>query len=471
MPSLPSVASAIGSMDLKIRRNSLSRRLFLSSAVWTLLVLPIAAIVLISLYRGAVERSFDARLNQYLESLIATTSPEQGLDIIEPSGIGDPLFGVPSSGWYWEIRSQGGPPLNLKSPSLVSESLTLPSQNGIAPDETEIRKAYIPGPERQLMRILEREITISLKDQQRRYIYAVAGDAVEIDEIVDEFTAMLTTSFCILGLGLLIATFFQVQYGLRPVRDIGEKLAAIRSGKASRLEGEMPDEIEPLQVELNALIQSNQAIIERARTHVGNLAHALKTPLSVITNEARGQDGEFSGKVAEQAELMREYITHHLTRAQIAARISIVGGVTDVHETLSSLTNVLSRIYSERNITFSLECPGDAKFRGEKQDLQEMVGNLLDNACKWAKSKVTISVEAAASAKHLTVHVDDDGPGLSDSELKAVIKRGKRLDETKPGSGLGLAIVADLSEMYFGSFALQPAPGGGVRAKLVLPAA
>jgi signal transduction histidine kinase len=458
-------------MDLKIRRNSLSRRLFLSSAVWTLIVLPIAGIVLVSLYRGAVERSFDARLNQYLEYLIAITSPDQGIDIIEPTSLGEPLFGVPGSGWYWEIRSQGGPPLGFKSASLVSEALTLPSQIGVAPDETEIRKAYIPGPEKQPMRLLEREITISLRDQQRRYIYAVAGDALEIDEVVDEFTTMLTTSFLLLGLGLLLATFFQVRYGLRPVRDIGEKLAAIRSGKASRLEGEMPEEIEPLQVELNALIQSNQAIIERARTHVGNLAHALKTPLSVITNEARGQEDEFAGKVAGQAELMREYITHHLTRAQIAARISIVGGVTDVNETLSSLTHALSRIYSERNITFSVDCPGDAKFRGEKQDLQEMVGNLLDNACKWAKSRVTVSVEAANGARQLTVHVDDDGPGLAPAELEAVIKRGKRLDETKPGSGLGLSIVADLSEMYYGSFVLQPAPTGGVRAKLVLPAA
>jgi signal transduction histidine kinase len=470
-------------MDLKIRRNSLSRRLFLSSAVWTLIVLPIAGIVLVSLYRGAVERSFDARLNQYLEYLIGITAPEQGIDIVPPPSLGEPAFGRPGSGWYWEIRAQGGPPLNLKSESLVSETLKLPSQIGVTPDETEIRKAYIPGPENEPMRVLEREITISLGDQQRRYIYAVAGDAMEIDQVVDDFTAMLTTSFFILGLGLLLATFFQVRYGLRPVRDIGEKLAAIRSGKASRLEGEMPEEIEPLQVELNALIQSNQAIIERARTHVGNLAHALKTPLSVITNEARGQtsqvkangkDEEFAGKVAEQAELMREYITHHLTRAQIAARISIVGGVTDVNETLNSLTHALSRIYSDRNITFSVDCPGDAKFRGEKQDLQEMVGNLLDNACKWAKSRVTISVEAAkpgSSARQLTVHVDDDGPGLPPTELEAVIQRGKRLDETKPGSGLGLSIVADLSEMYYGSFVLQPAPTGGVRAKLVLPAA
>lgn len=459
-----------------MKRNSLSRRLFLSSAVWTLLVLPIAAVVLISFYRNAVERSFDARLNQYLEYLIAITSPDQGIDIMEPSSLGEPLFSLPSSGWYWEIQSQGGAPIGFKSSSLASEALTLPSQTGVAPDETDIRKAYMPGPDRQSLRVLEREITISQRDQQRRYTYAVAGDATEIAAEVNTFATMLAIAFCLLGAGLLAATFFQVRYGLLPVTGIGEKLAAIRSGQASRLEGSLPDEIQPLQDELNALIQSNQAIIERARTHVGNLAHALKTPLSVITNEARDRDDEFAEKVAGQAELMREYITHHLSRAQVAARVSIVGGVTDVCDTLNALTNALSHIYSERNINFQVECPPDAKFRGEKQDLQEMVGNLLDNACKWAESNVSVHVQTDADAKSpnprfLTVLVDDDGPGLSASELETVTTRGKRLDETKPGSGLGLAIVADLSEMYYGSFILQPAPTGGVRAKLTLPAA
>ena len=439
-------------------------------------MLPIAAVVLISLYRDAVERSFDARLNQYLEYLIAITSPDQGIEIVEPGSLGEPLFGLPSSGWYWEIKSLGAAPLAFKSISLVSEALKLPSEVGIAPDETEIRKAYLPGPDNQALRILEREITITQQDQQRRYVYAVAGDATEIDDEVGAFGTMLAIAFCMLGAGLLIATFFQVRYGLRPLRDIRDKLAAIRSGKASKLEGSLPDEIQPLQEELNALIQSNQAIIERARTHVGNLAHALKTPLSVITNEARGHNNEFAEKVAGQATLMREYITHHLSRAQVAARVSIVGGVTDVNETLNALTNTLSRIYSERNIDFLVECPPDAKFRGEKQDLQEMVGNLLDNACKWADSKVSIHVETAkniksANPRQLIVLVDDDGPGLSPPELEAVVKRGKRLDETKPGSGLGLSIVADLSEMYYGSFSLQAAPQGGVRARLTLPAA
>jgi signal transduction histidine kinase len=459
-----------------MKRNSLSRRLFLSSALWTLLVLPFTGAVLISLYRDAVERSFDARLNQYLEYLIAVTSPDEGVNIVEPTALGEPLFSLPFSGWYWEIKALGEPGLLFKSDSLVSEALVMPSERGITPDATEIRKAYLDGPEKQTLRVLEREIAITEKEQQKRYIYAMAGDAAEIENEVDAFAMMLAVAFCMLGAGLLIATFFQVRYGLRPLNEIRERLQAIRSGRAAMLEGSPPEEIQPLQEELNALIQSNQDIIERARTHVGNLAHALKTPLSVITNEARSNDGEFAVKIAEQSALMREYITHHLTRAQVAARVSIVGGVTDVNETVSSISHALSRIYSERNLTFRVDCPPEAKFRGEKQDLQEMMGNLLDNACKWANSRidVTVSIERPprpATASHLQVLIDDDGPGLSETELQSAIIRGKRLDETKPGSGLGLSIVADLSAMYYGSFELLRSPAGGLRAKLMLPAA
>jgi signal transduction histidine kinase len=459
-----------------MKRNSLSRRLFLSSALWTLLVLPFTGAVLISLYRDAVERSFDARLNQYLEYLIAVTSPDQGVDIDEPTALGEPLFSLPFSGWYWEIKVMGEQGIRFKSESLVSEALTLPSEKAVTPDETEIRKAYLDGPEQQTLRTLEREIAISEKDQQKRYVYAVAGDASEIENEVDAFGMMLAVAFCMLGAGLLIATFFQVRYGLRPLNEIRERLQKIRSGEAAMLEGSPPEEIQPLQQELNALIQSNQDIIERARTHVGNLAHALKTPLSVITNEARANEGEFAAKVAEQAGLMREYVTHHLTRAQVAARVSIVGGVTDVSETVNSISHALSRIYSERHLTFKVDCPPDAKFRGEKQDLQEMMGNLLDNACKWAHSEIAISVSVerppkSVGANHLQVLIDDDGPGLSEGELQSAITRGKRLDETKPGSGLGLSIVADLSAMYYGSFELLRSPAGGLRAKLMLPAA
>jgi signal transduction histidine kinase len=205
--------------------------------------------------------------------------------------------------------------------------------------------------------------------------------------------------------------------------------------------------------------------------HVGNLAHALKTPLSVIRNEAQAHQGPLSDKVVEQAEIMRTQITHHLDRARVAARSSLIGDATEVDSVLQALKRTLDRIYDERGIDLEVEESPGLKFQGEKQDLEEMVGNLLDNACKWAKTSVRVSTEHRTGRSRFSVIVDDDGPGLTEEEREKAVKRGQRLDETKPGSGLGLSIVADLAHLYKGRFALEPSPEGGLRARLELPAA
>ena len=454
-----------------MRTNSLAFRLFASAAAWTLVVLPVTAFLLISLYRQALERSFDARLGVYLTSLVASTSQEGGATPKEPTDFGQPIFGIPFSGWYWQIMpldATGRP--DFVSDSLLDQQLDLPSQSSIAPDESLTRRAYIVGPNQQRLRIVEREIKPAGQDSAS-YSYAVAGDSAEIDRDLAEFTTMLIAALAVAGLGLVIATFFQVRFGLSPLRAIHRALAAIRSGEAERLEGELPLEIKPLQQELNALIQSNREIVERARTHVGNLAHALKTPLSVVSNEARNQEGALASKVIEQAEIMRTQITHHLDRARVAARSGAIGDVTDVGAVLEALKRALDRIYEERGIDVELITLAGLKFQGERHDFEEMVGNLLDNACKWARSKVTASAERNAGEARFTVIVDDDGPGLTETERERVVKRGQRLDETKPGSGLGLSIVADLAHLYKGRFLLEPSPEGGLRARLELPAA
>jgi signal transduction histidine kinase len=454
-----------------MRLNSLAFRLFASAAAWTLIVLPATAILLISLYRNAVERNFDARLNVYLTSLVAATAAAGGAQPKAPANLGAPEFTLPFSGWYWQIKPLDGSarPL-LVSDSLLDQQLKLPSQNAIPPDKTLTRRAYADGPEQQRLRTLEREIRPA-GGHGTAYSYAVAGDAAEIDRDLSEFTRLLIAALGVLGLGLLIATFFQVRFGLRPLRAIRQKLAEIRSGEAEKLEGEIPDEIRPLQRELNALIQSNREIVDRARTHVGNLAHALTTPLSVISNEARTQKSPLSDKVVEQAEIMRTQITHHLDRARVAARSSVIGDITDVDQVLQALKRTLDRIYGERGLDLIIGGGTGLKFQGERQDFEEMVGNLLDNACKWAKSRVKANARRADGVARFTVTVDDDGPGLNEAELAKGVKRGQRLDESKPGSGLGLSIVADLAHLYKGRFELEPSPEGGLRAKLELPAA
>jgi signal transduction histidine kinase len=260
-----------------------------------------------------------------------------------------------------------------------------------------------------------------------------------------------------------------------PLRSIEQGLAEVRSGKASKLEGEPPAEIEPLQVELNALILSNQDIVDRARTQVGNLAHALKTPLAVITNEAREDKSALGAKVAEQAELMRDQVQHYLDRARVAARVGVIGRSTVIAPVIEPIVRALERIHQDRGIAISVQCPELVRFQGERQDLEEMLGNLLDNACKWAKKNVQIKVSAApdpkgAGGRRVIVAVDDDGPGLAAEERARIGKRGLRLDETKPGSGLGLSIVTDLVQSYRGTLELSESRSGGLSVRLDLPA-
>jgi signal transduction histidine kinase len=330
----------------------------------------------------------------------------------------------------------------------------------------------VSGPEDQRLRLVER--TVDLGDDGR-YLVAVAGDALEIDEETQSFDRAILVTLGVLAVVLLLTTMFQVRFGLAPLKRISDSLAAIRSGSAERLQGSFPEEIAPLARETNALLDANREIVERARTHVGNLAHALKTPLSVMMNEARG-DEPLAVKVREQANVMRDQVQRHLERARIAARANVVGTVTEVSPVVTALARSMEKIHRDRGIAIDIETPRDTRFRGERPDLEEMVGNLVDNACKWAQSRVAVEVlsergESFTAGSTLRVVVDDDGPGLTPSERERVARRGDRLDETKPGSGLGLSIVVDLAALYGGALTLGTAPIGGLRAELVLPAA
>ncbi|MDZ4789657.1 MAG: ATP-binding protein [Hyphomicrobiales bacterium] len=455
--------------------NSLAFRLFVSFAVWSLLVLPVTALVLVSGYRGQIEDGFNEDLNVYLTYLIGSTYPDKGVELKAPN-LGEARFLLPLSGYYWQIKTLGtSQPTIIQSESLVSETLKLPSELGVSPDLQLIRVAEIDGPDEQKLRVMEREVSYSDGDQQQSFSYAVALDKSGAEEAIYDFTATLILNLMILAAGLMLATFFQVRYGLWPLRDIGTRLSAIRSGEAERLEGVLPQEILPLQNELNALIQSNVHIVDRARTHVGNLAHALKTPLSVIINEAQTTDSPFAEKVAEQADVMRQQIDHHLNRARIAARSGVIGSVAPVKPIVTALGSALERIYRDRNLTVTIEGPADLKFKGEKQDLEDIVGNLMDNAFKWAQSSVTLTVAqspaSGSEVRMFTVVVSDDGPGLTEEQRASVIKRGRRYDETRPGSGLGLSIVADLAHLYQGKFVLEKADAGGLKAIISLPSA
>src|SRR5246127_2109484 len=403
-----------------MRRNSLATRLFFSATAWVVVILTITGFALSSVYRNATERAFDRRLNLYLRPLTAEVPPPDEPADRQFQSLGEPLFELPLSGWYWQItRTDTEKPDVRASRSLWDRKLPKLDERGLDLTAAGIRVTYVDGPEGQSLRMVERPVDLGAEG---KFMVSVAGDATEIFDETRSFDYYLGGTFAALGIVLLLTTIFQVRFGLAPLKRISEPIADIRSGRAERLEGVFPVEIAPLARETNALIDANRGIVERARTHVGNLAHAIKTPLSVIVNEASAHGPDpFANKVLEQADVMRNQVAHHLERARIAARVTIVATVTEVAPAIEALRRTMEKIHRDRDITIEVKADPHARFRGERQDLEEMVGNLVDNACKWASSRVDIEVlverpPEPGAGPLLRIVVDDDGRGLSEAE-------------------------------------------------------
>lgn len=455
-----------------MRINSLAFRLIASAAGWSVVVLVVTGLILSSLFQNAVQRNFDLRLQAYLKGLIANTELGEHGRLVQPRALGETRFDIPFSGWYWQITElDTDDPDLLASRSLFDFRLPLPHNRAIRPDRQSLRRAYVPGPEDQRLRIIEREIR--LVGSEQAYSFAVAGDGAEITAEVAAFNNILFIAMSLLAFGLVAAAIVQVRFGLQPLRRLQRALSRIREGKQERLGGEYPVEIEPVAKELNALLRANQDVVERARTHVGNLAHALKTPLSVISNEARSHRGALARKVMEQTGLMSDQINLYLDRARMAAGARVLGAVTGVEPVTRRLVRAVRRIYSDKRLEITTEIDKQIRFRGESQDLEEMMGNLIDNACKWASKHVRIAAgphdPGESGHSMMEIVVDDDGPGLPAGRRKEVLKRGRRLDESKPGAGLGLAIASELAGAYGGRIELKASPLKGLQARLLLP--
>ena len=449
---------------------SLVRRLVLLAAVWSTGVLVASAILLGLLFEQAALRRFDRGLADLTDSLAASALPDPagGVRVRDP---GDLRTRRVYSGRYWQVsrtRPDGRADVLARSRSLWDTELALPANlAGILDSQPSGAHSYeAAGPGDQRLRV--RATRLVLPGAVAPVIVLTAEDRRPVDAEVHRFFAATAAVFVLLALGLIAAVVVQVRLGLRPLFALSQEIADLRSGRADQLGGAYPSELTSLADQLNALVRHNRESLERQRAHVGNLAHALKTPLAVLSAAAVSEKGGLADLVTQQAGVMQTQVDHHLRRARAAARLPGAGAVTPVAEVLDDLARTLMRLHQEAGIRIDWDAPDDLVFLGERQDLLEICGNLLENACKWGRGRIRIR-GAASGPDRLVLEIDDNGPGLDPERRRDALTRGGRLDESAPGSGLGLSIVSDLVRAYGGGLDLADSPMGGLRVRLDLP--
>ncbi len=428
--------------------------------------------ILSGLFRGAVQESLDDQLRFDLDGLLAAAEVDAPQHVALENRFADPRFERVFSGWYWQIEPQATQDAEEQpetSRSLWDQTI---NPQGLVSADNNTQWGYADGPDGQRLRVLVREITLPRAvggvRENGKFRFLVASSVNETENDVLQFNRTLLWSFVLFSLGLLAAIAIQVRVGLEPLHRVSESLARIREGRAQCLEGEFPAEIAPLAKELNGLIAHSSEVVGRARAHVANLAHFLKTPLTVLANEAASSQSPLAETVTRQVNSMRRQVDHYLARARAAGALDVLGSRTDISSSLGDLSRVLTRMHVEKTLAIDLDVAPGLAFRGEREDFEEMAGNLLDNACKWARTRVQVKAAPLETGRFL-LSVEDDGPGLPPDKRSEQIERGKRLDESVPGTGLGLAIVRDISKLYGGTLTLAQASLGGLKVCLELP--
>jgi signal transduction histidine kinase len=455
------------------RRPSLVRRLVVLAAAWSLATLVVAGVVLTMRFQNAAQGRLEDRVDETIQILAAKTEVQQG-KLVAPT-LTNQRYSITYSGSYWQVADVS--PTNLLTPVLFTKSLlnafiAAPPQ-GVRvllaqPGQTYFYNAL--GPDGKSLRVGAR-LYKSMTGYPRPVVFMAAEDRTQEDKDVRGFAVYTAIALILVAGGMVAGLFIQVRVGLQPLFDLKREIAEVRKGKADALVQDYPAELEPLAQELNALVAHNREVVERQRTHVGNLAHALKTPISVMLAEA---DSAPKSKLAEvvrrQASALHEQVDHHLRRARAATRTQGQRERTPLAPVLDELSRTLERIFRDKGVRIDWDCDDELAFQGERQDLQEIVGNVMENAGKWCRSRVRVTAEPAGPGL-LSVVVEDDGPGLPAERRAEVLKRGARLDEATPGSGLGLSIVEDLTRAYGGAVVLGDSGWGGLRVALNLPRA
>ncbi|EJF77648.1 hypothetical protein MCO_00786 [Bartonella sp. DB5-6] len=449
---------------------SLSLRVMILSTLWVVISLSSISAVSILFYRRSSEQSLERVLYAQLYSLIATVTVSPEGQLRGSVGIDDIRYSDPTAGWYWEVVAISH---NLKgrlaSPSLGTGSIFAPSDVDIPFDSKFFRSYRIKGNNDQKLQVIESDVVLDNQNHIARF--RLVGNIDEAHAQVREFERTLQIFLWSFGIGSVLINIAIIFFSFQPLKLIRRTLNDIREGRVYHVSTDLVSEVMPLAREMNALINNNQRIIERFRTQVGNLAHSLKTPLSVIINEIDKMCGEQAILLREQTKIMQAQINHYLQRARIAAQCDSIVYHTSVRRVISRLVRVMEKLTPEKKFRFVMDAD-DIVFSGEREDLEEIVGNLIENAALWSHTKVLISCRLEKNVEeteYFSILVEDDGSGLTEDKIDEALKRGRRFDESKPGTGLGLAIVSDMVSEYGGSFFLSRSDLGGLCAKVLLP--
>lgn len=436
--------------------------MILIAAVWITALLGVGGLALVRVLDETLVATFDEQLANNLNAMINGAELDEVGEVRLLRALGDQRFAEPYSGLYWQISGGGNAP--FPSRSLWDRQLEPPPAGSDCRTPCKYQSGQFGG---EPLRVIAR--TVRLPGAPEPFLFQVAQSSRDLDRQLSRTRTILGWSLGVLGLGLIAMAGLQSTYGLAPLRRVSDAIAAIRSGRAQRVEAQFPVEVAPLVTEINELLAHSEAQSEAARRHAGNLAHALKTPMSVLVGEAQGRDDPLARTIDAQVQVMRRHVDHQLARARAAGRRSASSARTPLWPSIEAIVRTVERIHAGKVL---IDVAGDrtAAFRGERQDLEEMLGNLIDNAALHGGGRVFITVDGDDA--NVSIAIEDDGKGIAPEQRSRLFERGERLDTDKPGTGLGLAIVKDVAELYGGRVDLADSEDlGGLLVTLTLPRA
>lgn len=441
-----------------MKRASIARRLLGIATLWIAGTLCTTGWLLDTLFGRHVDRTYIAELDRDLTSLAAALEwrADGKLELMRQPA--DPRFELPYGGAYWQASSGSQ---TLRSRSLWDVDIPAAVARRVGEGDADIRV----GPREQSLLVKSRRLQLTGTDTP--VDITVALDRTELRQAKRSFRHLLWLSLGVLGLGILGAVWAQIRFGLAPLSRLRAAVARLQAGREPMLQGAWPAEVQPLVDEIHLLLRRNHEAVERSRRQAADLAHAVKTPLAILANDAAALPAPASLRVMQQVDAMRQQVDRHLARARAAGAGGAAGGAVAVRPAVDELVRALSRLHADKPI--AVDIAGQASFAGDRQDLVEMLGNLLDNAWHWARTR--IRVDLVAQAAELEIRIDDDGPGMPAAAMARAVQPYARLDESAEGSGLGLAIVRDVCALYGGRFELARSPLGGLGVRVRLPAA